>query len=162
MTNKLFTNLLLFSLIGTAMWFFGNLYEAIVMGPNMLNDTMTRMEHWQHFFVLTNPIFFYVPVTQLATVVLIILFFNTASQKVELKRFLKLASIFQIAAIILSVYIITQINLKLFLGDLSKYADQVSSLATLWNILNILRVLLVGLGLTFTFKAYLQTQKAPN
>jgi hypothetical protein len=162
MTSKLFNNLLLFSLFGIAMWFFGNLYEAIVIGPNMLSDTAARMEHWQKFFAVTNPVFFYVPFPQLATIVLIILFFNTSGQKTELKKSLKLANIFQIASIVLSVYMITQINLKLFFGDLEKYSDKLSSMALLWNILNAVRVVLVGFALTFVFKAYLQTQKNVN
>ncbi len=160
MTSRLFNILLLFALFGIGMWFFGNLYEGIVIAPNMLNDTATRMEHWQKFFVVTNPVFFYVPVPQLATVVLLILFFKSDKQKPVLRHYLKLASIFQVASLILSVYIITQINFKLFFGDLNKYSGQLSSLALLWNALNVIRVLLVAAVLTFTFKAYLQTQKS--
>ena len=162
MTNKLFNNLLLFSLFGIAMWFFGNLYEAIVIGPNMLTDTLVRMGHWQNYFVVTNPIYFYVPVTQLATVILIILFFKTDGQKAVLKRLLKLATLFQVVSILLSIYIITQINLKLFFGDLTRYADSLSSMALVWNVLNIIRVVLVGVALVFVFKAYLETQKNQN
>jgi hypothetical protein len=162
MTSKSFNNLLLFSLFGIAMWFFGNLYEAIVIGPNMLTDSMVRMGHWQNFFVFTNPAFFYVPVPQLATVILITLFFKTDPQKTELKRLLKLANIFQVTSIMLSVYIITQINFKLFFGDLTKYANSVYSMALLWNSLNFIRVCLVAAALTFVFKAYLQTQKTVN
>ena len=162
MKNKLFTNLLLFALLGIAMWFFGNLYEAIVIGPNMLSNSIVRINHWQGFFAVTNPAFFYVPVPQLATVVLIVLYFKTSKQKVALKKLLKLATIFQVVSILLSVYIITQINFKLFFGDLGKYADQVPSMALLWNILNVTRVFLVGIALVFVFKAYLHNQKNEN
>ena len=159
MTSKRFNSLLLFALFGIAMWFFGNLYEAIVIGPNILHDTAVSLGHWQSFFAVTNPAFFYVPVPQLATVVLIILFFKAGGQGPELKHYLKWATIFQVASIVLSVYIITQINFKLFFGDLTKYADRLYSLALLWNILNLIRIALVGIALVFLFKAYLQAQK---
>jgi hypothetical protein len=159
MTNKLFNRLLLFALFGIAMFFFGNLYEAIVIGPNMLADTPQRMAHFQNFFIATNPAFFYIPVPQLATVVLPLLYFKTPTQNPELKKLLKLASAFQIAAIILSVYIITQINLKLFFGDLGKYTQQLSTMALTWNFLNIIRLFITSCTLTLTFKAYLLVQK---
>ncbi|MCW3125825.1 MAG: hypothetical protein JWO03_1483 [Bacteroidetes bacterium] len=158
MQIKLFNNMLLFSLFGIAMSFFGNLYEGIVIGPNMLQDSIHRMQYWQKFFVATNPAFFYVPVTQLAAIISVVLYFKTDKQKVALKKKLKLAAIFQIASIALSVYIITQINLKLFFGDLEKYRDAVSYMALLWNVLNAVRILLVGIALTFTFRAYVIAQ----
>ena len=144
------------------MWFFGNLYEAIVIGPNMLIDSVHRLQAWQEFFVLTNPIFFYVPVTQLATIVLVVLFIKTPDGRAEIKRFLKWASILQVVSIILSIYIITQINLKLFFGDLSKISSEVFQMALMWNVLNIVRVFLVGVALCFIFKAYIRTQKELN
>jgi hypothetical protein len=159
MTGKLYRNLLLFSLFGIAMWFFGNLYEGIVIGPNMLENSVQRLRSWQDFFVTTNPIFFYVPISQLATITLLILFFRTPKQETELNRQLKLASIFLVSSMVLSVYIITQVNFKLFFGNIEKYSDQVQSKAILWNILNLFRVVLVAISLTFVFKAYIQTQQ---
>jgi hypothetical protein len=162
MSNRLFNRLLLFSLFGIAMWFFGNLYEAIVIGPNLLHDSVNRVHAWQQFFMVTNPAWFYVPVPQVATIVLLVLYVKTPGSNVELKRFMRMASIFQLVSILLSVYVILQINLKLFFGDLSQNADKISSMALAWNVLNIIRVILVGVGLTFVFKAYLQTQKERN
>jgi hypothetical protein len=159
---KWYNGILLFTLFGIAMWFFGNLYEAIVIGPNMIHDSMNRLHAWQQFFVLTNPVFFYVPIPQLATLALLGLFIKAPAGSVELKRLLKIANVFQLSSIALSVYIISQINFKLFFGDLSKYTDSVAALALLWNVLNIIRVLLVGVALTFVFKAYLQTQLEKN
>jgi hypothetical protein len=158
MSAKLFHNLLLFCLFGIAMWFFGNLYEAIVIAPNMLQNAIQRLHAWQDFFVCTNPVFFYVPIPQLATVTLVVLYFKAPRQNVYIKKQLKLALIFQIAALMLSVYIIAQLNLKLFFGDLEKYADEIPSKAILWNILNAMRVVLVGAALSFVFKAYTQTR----
>lgn len=153
--NKLFSHLLLFSLFGIAMWFFGNLYEAIVIGPNMLENSGQRLHYWQNFFVVINPVFFYVPIPPLAAVSLIVLFFIVPKEEVKIKKQLKLANIFQITSLALSTYIITQLNFKLFFGDLEKYADQIPSRALLWNILNLLRVALIAIALRFVFNAYM-------
>ncbi|HXS37169.1 MAG TPA: hypothetical protein VN721_10745 [Flavipsychrobacter sp.] len=158
MRDKLYHNLLLFSLFGVAMWFFGNLYEAIVIAPNMLNNTIEKMHAWQAYFVVTNPAFFYA-LSPLATIALLIVYVKTSKQKTELKRLLRFASIFQIIAYALSIYIITQINLKLFFANLNDNPDQLHTKAVLWNILNIIRIILVEISLIFTFKAYIQTQK---
>jgi hypothetical protein len=159
MTKKLFSKVLLFSLFGTAMWFFGNLYEGIVLGPNMLENSVQRMHAWQNFFVVTNPVFFYVPIPLLATMSLTVLFFVAPKQEIEIKRQLKLATILQVVSLTLSIYIITQLNFKLFFGDLGNDADQISSKALLWNIMNALRVVLVALALVSIFKAYIQTER---
>jgi len=159
MGEKLYRNLLLFSLFGMTMWFFGNLYEAIVIAPNMLNNTIDKMHAWQAFFVVTNPAFFYV-LSPLATIALLIVYTKTSKQKTELKRLLKFASIFQLIAYALSIYIITQINFKLFFANLSDNPGQLHTKAVLWNILNIIRVILVAISLAYTFKAYIQTQNS--
>jgi hypothetical protein len=61
MRKKRYAHLLLFSLAGANLWFFGNLYEGIVIAPNFLVDSIKKVEHWQAFFTITNPIFFYIP-----------------------------------------------------------------------------------------------------
>jgi hypothetical protein len=159
MSGKLYNSLLLFSLFGVAMWFFGNLYEGVVIGPNMLNNSIRRMHAFQDFFVLTNPIFFYIPIPQLSTITLLVLYFKTPKQKHTLKRQLKLASIFLIISLVLSVYIITQLNFKLFFGDLEKYAGQIQIKALSWNILNVFRLTLVAIAMVFIFNAYIQVKK---
>jgi hypothetical protein len=159
MQENLYNNLLLFSLFGVALWFFGNLYEGIVIAPNLLTDSFQKAQHWQNFIDVTNPILFYVPLTPLSTITLLLLYFKTPKQKTDLKRQMKFAVIFQVLSYSLSIYIITQINLIIFFGDLNKYIGIVHTKALLWNILNIIRVTLVAIALIFNFKAYLQTQK---
>jgi hypothetical protein len=75
MQNKLFNNLLLFSLFGIALGFFGMLYEGVVLIPKMLDSTMQRMQFWHNFYSVINPIVFYVPLLPIATIVLILLYF---------------------------------------------------------------------------------------
>jgi hypothetical protein len=163
MPQKLFNTLLLFSLFGVAMAFFGNLYEAVVIGPNMLEDTVQKMGFFQNFFVATNPAFFYVPVTQLAIITLVVSWLMAPKHNATLKRQLKFAVTFQLLSVVLSVYIITQINLKLFFGDLSKFnAVEIHAMAVQWNILNMVRIIIIAVSLTFLFKGYVQNQQKPQ
>ena len=158
MQAKLFDRLLVFSLFGTAMWFFGNLYEAIVIAPNLLVNSIERAQQWQNFIGTTNPVMFYIPLTFVAGIVLLILYTKTPKQKMAVKQKLKWACVCMAIAYLLSVYIITQINLKLFFGNLTTNALQIHTLALLWNILNGIRTILLAVALVFVFKAYVQSR----
>src|SRR6266550_2157439 len=98
MKSKLFNNLVLFSLFGIALGFFGILYEGVVYGPKLLDVAMERMLFWKDFTSIINPIVYYFPLNHLATITLVVLYFRTAKQKTELKKRLKWATIFQIAS----------------------------------------------------------------
>ena len=55
---KNYSSLLLFSLFGISLWFFGNLYKGIAITPNLLTDPARKIYNWQQFFATTNPVFF--------------------------------------------------------------------------------------------------------
>jgi hypothetical protein len=156
--DRIFNNLLLFSLFGIAMWFFGNLYEGIVITPNLLKDSIQKLHDWQDFFVISNPIFFYIPLAPLATFIIIFLYLRTSVAKLILKKHLKVATIFVLLAFALGIFIVTQINLNLFFGDLKKYTEIVYKISLLWNILNAVRITFLSITLYHTFKAYIWTQ----
>lgn len=160
MKNNLFNNLLLFSLFGITLGFFGMLYEGVVLGPKMLDASMQRMLFWHDFYSVINPIVFYIPLLPLATITLVILYFKTPKLKTELKKQLGLAGIFQIAALAVTFYIVTQINLKFYFGDFEKYAGIIPFKTLLFNILSIIRLVLAAITLIFIFKAYIQARKA--
>jgi hypothetical protein len=162
MKNNAFNNLLLFSLFGIALGFFGMLYEGIVFVPKMLESSMQRMLFWRDFYSVINPIVFYIPILPLATIALLISYFRTPKIKTQLKKQLGLASLFQIVALALTFYIVTQINLKFYFGGVEKYADVIPVKTLLLNILSVIRLVLAALALTFVFKAYIISQKAEN
>ena len=162
MKSKLFNNLLLFSLFGIALGFFGILYEGVVYGPKLLDVSMERMLFWKNFTSVISPIIYYVPWVYLATLALIVLYFKTPKEKAELKNKLQWASILQIVSLALTIYILTQINFKLRFGNLEKYADTIPGKVILFNILSVIRVALAATGLAFIFKAYIQTQQSQN
>ena len=111
MKDKTINGLLVFSIFFLALWFFGNLYEELVIAPNQVINSYEKLQHWQHFFTETNPMYFYVPFTQVAIIIICILYFKITD--IHQKKLLKKAIIFGIFGIILTVVIVTQINLKL-------------------------------------------------
>jgi hypothetical protein len=159
MNSRLYNILLLFSLFGIAMWFFGNLYEAVVIGPNMLGNSDVKMRAFRDFFTSTNPAFFYIPVSQLAVLISIFLYLKTPKDKHILKRTLLRAVIVLVIAMIITIYLVTQINIKLFFGDEILSLQQMTNLAVTWNILNIVRILLAAVALGYIFKAWSRFQK---
>jgi len=162
MKSKLFNNLLLFSLFGIALGFFGILYEGVVNVPKMLDSSMVRMLFWKNFYAVISPIPYYIPLVPLATIILIVLYFNTPKQKIELKNRVKLAALFQIISLALTFYIVTQLNLKLYFSHIEKYADVIPTKTLIVNIISVVRVAVTAIAVTFVFKAYTQTQKDQN
>jgi hypothetical protein len=162
MKTKLFNGLLLFSLFGVALGFFGILYEGLVYGPKLLDTSMERMLVWKGFFSVINPLVFYIPWVWLGSIVLVILYFITPKLKVEIKNRLKWASILQLVSLAVTLYIVTQINFKLCFSDIGKYADVIPGKAFLFNILSVFRVAITAIALAFLFKGYIQTQKELN
>jgi hypothetical protein len=160
MKSKLFSNLLLFSLFGIALGFFGILYEGVVYGPKLLDVSMERMLFWKSFTSVISPIVYYVPCVYLATIALVILYFKTPKEKEELKKRLKFASIFQMASLALTIYILARINLKLSFGDLEKYADAIQGKVIFFNILSVFRVAFGAIGLIYIFKACIQNYQS--
>jgi hypothetical protein len=159
MKGKLFSNLLLFSLFGIALGFFGILYEGVVYGPKLLDISMERMLFWKSFTSIISPVIYYVPWVYLATIVLLVLYFRTPKQNVELKKRLGWASLFQVVSLALTIYILTQINFKMRFGNLEKYADTIPGKVILFNILSVFRIAFAATSLIFIFKTYVQTQK---
>lgn len=142
----------LVAVIGLAHWFFGNLYEAIVLAPNMIVNSAVQLQRWQEYFTVTNQIYYYVPFTQISVFIIIILFFTNRLSAI--KYDLRMASILGVLSLLLTIYIVTQLNLSLFFGDLNKVSNRLNFMAWQWNIMNAMRVVLVGTTLTFAFKAY--------
>jgi hypothetical protein len=158
MKNKMFNRLLAFSLFFLAHWFFGNLYEEIVLAPNQLTNAYEALKSWQGYFTITNQIYYYVPFTQIAVFVICFLYFKS-DNKIE-KALLKKASIYGLLSIAITVLIVTQLNLKLFFGDVDKYKQEIFSLSVIWLIGNAIRLYLVGNSLYFTFKTYILRQNS--
>ena len=158
MKSKLFNNFLLFSLFGVALGFFGILYEGLVYGPKFLDVSMERMLFWKNFTSVISPIIFYIPCDPLATIVLVGLYFAASKQNELLKKQLGWASMLQVTSLVLTFYILTQINFKRSFGDLDKYALEIPAKVILFNVLSTFRIIFAATALAFSFKAYIKTQ----
>ena len=152
--------LLLFALFGTAQWFFGNLYEAVVLAPNMLSSTAAKLQAWQGYFTHTNPIYYYLPLTQLALGA-VWLSWVKAPVGTASRKLLGQAAVLGLAALLLTAYIVTQLNLQLFFGDLAAIKTALPAMALRWNICNLVRVALLGGCLSLVYRANLLGAAAP-
>src|SRR6185312_15739500 len=90
MTSKLFNNILVFTLFGVALGFFGILYEGVVNVPKMLDNSMPGMLFWKNFYQVISPVPYYIPLVPFATVTLIVFFFKTPKQEEGFKTRQKL------------------------------------------------------------------------
>ncbi len=149
--------LTLFAIIGLSYWFFGNLYEAIVISPNWVVDSPTQMKRLNEFFVTTSPTIYFVPLTQIATVLVWFLLWKNKVNSIRLE--LKRASIFAVLVTILNTIIVSTVVLKLFGTDFEKYGDFLTTLTWRWNVLNFFRMVLVGMTIYYLFNAYRKLDK---
>jgi len=150
---------MLFSMFFLAHWFFGNLYEEIVLVPNQLANSYDALKRWQGYFTITNQIYYYVPFTQLAVLILVYLYFVT-KQPLQ-KQLLKKAAVFGLLALGITIVIVTQLNLKIFFGDLAKFKEKMFVLSLLWLIGNAVRLYFVGSAFYFAFKLFVIRQRDP-
>jgi amino acid transporter len=159
MPTKLFDRLLIFSLFFLALWFFGNLYEEILIAPNHIRNAYEKLQHWHGFFTEINQIYYYVPFTQLAVVIAFILY--KKSNDNEEKFLLKKASIYGFLGIAITAIIVTQLNLKLYVGignNIDQYRDQLQMLSIIWLIGNAIRLYFVGTAILYILKVYVHRQ----
>jgi hypothetical protein len=159
-TNRLFNNLLLFSLFGIALGFFGMLYEGVVYGPRFLEISTEQMLFWKGFFSTINPILYYAPTVHLATIAAVVLYFRTPKDNKVVKRQIGIASILQIISLALTFYIVTQIGFKHSFDHLDEYATQIPAKAILFNVLSFVRVVFAAGALGFIFKAYVRSNQS--
>jgi hypothetical protein len=68
MTIKIQRRITLIAMPGLLHWFFGNFYEVIVISPNWVVDSPIQMKRHNEFFVNTSPTIYFVPLTQIAPI----------------------------------------------------------------------------------------------
>ena len=146
------------ALAGLAWWFFGNLYEAIVFSPNWVVDSTAQFVRLEEFFVRTGPTLYFVPVTQLATVLVWVLF--AVARDPAARRALGWASLAGRAAPPVNVVVVTTVVPVIFGADVASRAPLLAEYAGRWNVLNAVRLVLTWLTLAATFAAYRALDRA--
>ncbi len=150
-------NWTLFAIFGMAYWFFGNLYEAIVFGPNWMIDDARQLDHLNAFFQHSTPTVYFVPMTLLAAIAIwLVTYFN----KIEsLKGFYRKASILVLVITIMTSLIVAFVLSQMFGEGYYANMEAGSFYGKVWNILNAIRLVLEGFTIYYLFNAYRQLDK---
>jgi hypothetical protein len=147
----------LFSVFGFAYWFFGNLYEAIVFGPNWVIKDSNHLKLLNDFFINSNPTLYFIPMTLLATISVWVL---TLTNKVQIvKRDYRIASVFALIVTLLTSFIVGFVLSKMFGSGFFENPAEGSFYGNLWNILNAFRLVLEVITIYYLFNVYRKLDK---
>jgi len=144
--------LTLLAVLGLAYWLFGNLYESIVLSPNWIVDSAMQLERLNAFFVNTSPTIYFVPLTQAATVLVWILWWRNRID--EVRRDYRRAGVLGILATGVNAVIVATVVPTLFGEERLSHVDSLTAYGWAWNILNVVRMVLVGATLAYAFRAF--------
>jgi hypothetical protein len=144
--------LTLVAAIGMAYWFFGNLYEAIVFSPNWIEDSPAQFTRLNEFFTNTGPTLYFVPLTQLATILVWALWWRNRDD--EVRRDYRNAGIAALVLTALTAYIVAAVIPRMFGDDYLANPGGTSAAAWQWNVLNVVRMALTGATAWYLFTAF--------
>lgn len=120
--DKRLRRIMLLAGLGFLHWLFGNLYETIVLGPNLLfaTDRLTALKAYRTFFSISSPPFYYLPWSPISVaLVWLALYTVRHSDSQSLRRWLTVASVNSLLALSLTIYLVTNVNLNLYYGSLA-------------------------------------------
>lgn len=150
-------NWTLFSIFGITYWFFGNLYEAIVFGPNWAIKDPNHLKYLNDFFVNSSPTAYFIPMTLLAA---ISIWFLTFFNKIEtVKREYRMASVLALVITVMTSLIVGFVLSKMFGPGYFENPSEGSFYGMLWNILNAFRLLLEVATIYYLFNVYRKLDK---
>ena len=131
------------ALLLLAQWFFGNLYEAVAIVPNLMSliDLKSRAGEALFETKTRSPIAYYVPASALALPLLTILTVTALLRHTAGVPYIVSACGFVIAGGALTVYIVRSVNLELFFEPPSDLV-RAGTLLAKWKMLNYLRLTL--------------------
>ena len=138
---------------GLAHWFFGNLYEAIIVSPNSMAIIEAGQNPGETMFPRIAPTWYYMPhgvLTPLAVGAALIVGRHDATRRASLLW----AAGGTLVGEALTAVAVTQVNLKLYVGK-NRETDPVRmrSLQRLWDTVNAARLISVGVALIATLQA---------
>jgi len=140
-------------------WFFGNLYEAIVISPNWVVQSGAQLDRLHEFFVRTTPTAYFVPLSLVAPVLVWIAHFLNRNPTAA--RDFRRASVAALGLSVLNVYIVSNIVMVIFGPDYRTHSDaELHDLCALWNVLNAIRMALTAAAACWVFAAYRKLERA--
>lgn len=135
------------AIFGLALWFFGNLYEEIILMPNWLAAPIDVLRAYNRYYSIVIQYHYYVPLTQLAVVMLATLYFTRNPARQLARPALGRATVWGLLGIALTAYVVITINLHLFVGELTVSEAVAHRKGLVWMVLNGIRLAFVGLAL---------------
>lgn len=152
--------LLALAVLGHAHWFFGNLYEAVVLIPQFAAAPEQRLPiSAGGVLVPGSPALYYVPMLPLTVpAALAALAVGWRFGRVVRGELLGAAAL-SVSAALLGAYIITRLNFPLFF-EAGAGAAQLEVLLRRWALLNQVRVGLVGAALVLLLLALVSTTRS--
>ena len=142
----------LLAALGMAYWFFGNLYEAVVFSPNWVDDSPAQFTRLHGFFTTTGPTLYFVPVTQLALVLVWVLWWRNRDE--ETRADYRHAGLASLPLTALTAGIVALVIPRMFgAGALADPAG-LEPAAWTWNALNVARMILTAATGWYLFQAF--------
>jgi hypothetical protein len=151
--------LTLAAVIGMAYWFFGNLYEAVVFSPNWVEDSPAQFARLHGFFSNSSPTLYFVPITQLATVLVWVLWWRNRDD--ELTPNYRRAGVSALLLTALTAYIVAVLIPRMFGEDYLARSDSLTAAAWQWNVLNVFRMALTAVTAWSLFSAFRKLDRRP-
>jgi hypothetical protein len=142
-SSDLFVTLTSLAVLGHAHWFFGNLYEAIVLAPGWTSMAGKPLHLGGGILTAGSPVRYYIPVTPLT--VLVTVSAGIAGWRTPQGPHLPLALGIGLSLISAAVtgYIVARVNMRLFFAA-DTTAEQKVVLARRWTRLNYTRLTTLG------------------
>ena len=140
---------------GLAHWFFGNLYEAVVLRPNAQAAMAADENPGTRLFAHASPIRYYIPASPLTTLTTTAAYLAGRRGDTARTRWLAVAAASTLGATALTGVIVTRVNVGLYVGE-ARQTDREQMLITarFGTTLGALRLLSTAIALAATAQAY--------
>ena len=154
LSNKRIYSFICISVFANAMGFFGFLYEEIDFIPNYFINPLNAKIHWNQFHVYTNPAHYHIIPSIVAIICLIALWFYNQNFSIVQTKKLKIVSINTVLINCITGIAVLFINNKLFFDEPVNNSQILILLAVTWAILNMMRLILLGLNIIYLMKFF--------
>ena len=144
--RRLLLGLVACAVLGHAHWFFGNLYEGLVLAPGWTSVAGGPLEVAGGVLARGSPVRYYIPLTPLTVLVTAAAALVGWRTRSTARRTLLIAVTLTAISGVVTGHLISQINLDLFF-DAATTPDSREALADRWTLWNYVRLATVGSAL---------------
>lgn len=135
-----------------AYWLFGQIYEAIVYSPNWIINPVSQIRRLNEFYKVTSARNYFEPIVPIGVLLIWIIYFFIKDKSLKRKMFP--AFMLSIIAMIINIYIVVALLTKIFSSAYWNNEVILRNLLIQWNIMNIVRIILIFITLIYLFNFY--------